>query len=68
MHTPQQYTASIVSFLSIPHAPFMQSVTAQALFQRISNGMFLFLRRTPEGRAKRNYTLSVRCKATPTRK
>jgi hypothetical protein len=42
MHTPQHRTASVVSFLSIPQAPFLQSVTTQALFLRISSGMFLF--------------------------
>ena len=42
MYTPQQRTASEVSFLSIPQAPFLQSVTTQALFHRISSGMFLF--------------------------
>jgi hypothetical protein len=41
MHTPQHRTASVVSFLSIPHAPFMQSVTTQAIFPRISSDMFL---------------------------
>ncbi|MDD4992825.1 MAG: hypothetical protein PHR83_11375 [Paludibacter sp.] len=45
MHTPQHRTASVVSFLSIPHAPFMQSVTTQAISPRISSGIFLFLRR-----------------------
>ena len=42
MHTPQHRTASIVLFLSIPQAPFIQSVTTQAIFQRIFSGMFLF--------------------------
>ena len=42
MYTPQHRTASVVFFLSIPHTPFMQSVTTQAIFQRIFNGMFLF--------------------------
>jgi hypothetical protein len=42
MHTPQHRTASVVSFLSIPQAPLIQSVTTQALFQCISSGMFLF--------------------------
>jgi len=42
MHTPQHHTASVVSFLSIPHAPFMQSVTPQAIFPRISSSLFLF--------------------------
>jgi hypothetical protein len=44
-HTPQHPTASVVSFLSISQAPFIQSVTTQALFLRISSGMFYFLRR-----------------------
>jgi hypothetical protein len=39
-HTLQHRTASVVSFLSIPQAPLIQSVTTQAIFQRISNGMF----------------------------
>ena len=42
MHTPQHRTASVVSFLSIPQAPFLQSVTTQAIFHRIFSGMFLF--------------------------
>jgi len=42
MYTPQHRTASVVYFLSIPHTPFMQSVTTQAIFLRISSGMFLF--------------------------
>ena len=42
MYTPQHRTASVGSFLSIPQAPFIQSVTTQALFHRISSGMFLF--------------------------
>jgi len=41
MYTPQHRTALVVSFLSIPQAPFMQSVTTQAIFLRISSGMFL---------------------------
>jgi hypothetical protein len=45
MHTPQHRTASVVSFLSIPQAPLIQSATTQALFPRISSGMFYFLRR-----------------------
>ena len=32
MHSPQHRTASVVSFLSIPQAPLIQSVTTQALF------------------------------------
>jgi hypothetical protein len=44
-HSPQHRTASVVSFLSIPQAPLIQSVTTQALFPRISSGMFYFLRR-----------------------
>jgi hypothetical protein len=43
-HTPQHRTVSVVSFLSIPQAPFIQSVTTQTLFQRISNGIYFFLR------------------------
>ncbi|HJV78108.1 MAG TPA: hypothetical protein VJ602_06955 [Paludibacter sp.] len=42
MHTPQHRTASVVSFLSIPQAPLIQSVTTQAFFPRISSGMFSF--------------------------
>lgn len=42
MHTPQHRLASVVSFLSIPRAPFKQSVTTQALFQPLTNGMFSF--------------------------
>jgi len=42
MHTPQHRTASVVSCLSIPQAPFIQSVTTQAISHRISSGMFLF--------------------------
>ena len=42
MYAPQHRTASVVSFLSIPQAPFIQSVTTQAISQRISSGMFLF--------------------------
>ncbi|MDD4992584.1 MAG: hypothetical protein PHR83_10155 [Paludibacter sp.] len=45
LHSPQHRTASVVSFLSIPQAPFIQLVTTQALFPRISSGMFYFLRR-----------------------
>ena len=45
MYAPQHRTASVVSFLSIPQAPFIQSVTTQALFQPTTNGMFYFLRR-----------------------
>ncbi|MGC3976792.1 MAG: hypothetical protein QM751_00245 [Paludibacteraceae bacterium] len=41
-HPPQYRTASIASCLSIPHASFIQSVTTQAIFLRISNGMLLF--------------------------
>jgi len=50
MHSPQHRTASVVSFLSIPQASLIQSVTTQALFPRISSGMFYFLRRvSPNG-------------------
>ena len=42
MYTPQHRTTSVVSFLSIPQAPFIQSVATQAIFLRISSGMFLF--------------------------
>ncbi|MBV5283882.1 MAG: hypothetical protein JZU53_15785 [Paludibacter sp.] len=42
MYTPQHRTTSVVSFLSIPQAPFIQSVTTQAIFLSISSGMFLF--------------------------
>ena len=41
-HTPQHRTAPVASFLSIPQAPLIQSVTTQATFQRISSGMFSF--------------------------
>ena len=44
-HSPQHRTASVVSFLSIPQAPLIQSVTTQALFQPTTSGMFYFLRR-----------------------
>jgi hypothetical protein len=50
MHSPQHLTASVVSFLSIPRAPFIQSVTTQALFPRISSGLFYFLRRVSPNR------------------
>lgn len=40
LHSPQHRTASVVSFLSIPQAPLIQSVTIQALFPRISSGCF----------------------------
>ena len=33
LHSPKYPTASVVSFLSIPQAPLIQSVTTQALFQ-----------------------------------
>lgn len=39
-HTLQHRTASVVSFLSIPQAPFMQSVITQAIFPRYSSGLF----------------------------
>jgi len=45
MHSPQHRTASVISFLSIPQAPLIQSVITQALFQPSTNGMFYFLRR-----------------------
>jgi len=49
-HTPQHRTAPVASFLSIPQASFMQSVTTQALFPRISSSMFYFLRRVSPNR------------------
>ena len=51
MHSPQHRTASVVSFLPIPQAPFIQSVTTQALFQRTTNGIYLFLRRVCPNRS-----------------
>ena len=59
MHSPQHRTASVVSFLSIPQAPLIQSVTIQALFQRTSNGIYFFcdeftpIRLIPFGRAEK---------------
>ena len=50
MHSPQHRTASVVSFLSIPQATFIQSVTTQAFFQPSTNGMFYFLRRVSPNR------------------
>ena len=50
MLSPQHSTASVVSFLSIPQAPLIQSVTTQALFPRISSGIFYFLRRVSPNR------------------
>ena len=50
MHPPQHRTASLVSFLSIPQAPLIQSVTTQALFRPTTNGMFYFLRRVHPNR------------------
>jgi hypothetical protein len=38
LHPPQHPAASVVSLLSIPQAPFIQSVTTQAIFPPISNG------------------------------
>jgi len=50
MHTPQHCTASVVSFLSIPQAPFKQPVATQAISPRIFSGMFYFLRRVSPNR------------------
>jgi len=42
MHSPQHRTASVVSFLSIPQAPLIQSVTTQALPNAFPAACFIF--------------------------